>query len=409
MGAVQRAVLNVFRKPARTATVVVIIGISIAIFLTMSVVSGSISGRTNFLSANAGTLITITPAGESGGGGFFFGGGGGTQNSMSTGVVSEIQGTPSVSAIQPVVQYTNGNFTPSSSGPPTSFPTIVYGEDPGSPLVVGTDTNPTLESGRALNSGDSSALVAEVGSTYASDNSVSVGSAIEFNGTTVTVVGIFSTGESFTDSSVVVPFAAGQKIAGTSDMREIYVTASDVGAVDSVVSSLQNEVGDGYDVVPLSSIASEIQSSLDSIYDSSQTGLYLALITGATVMVFVMVLATRERTKEIGVMKAIGFRNRTVVTQFVTESMVFAAIGFGVGLVLAEVLGSTIGQLVLGQRGGPGPGGHFGAFGPSFALSLSPELVLSTLALAVGLGALGALYPIIRAVRLRPAEALRYE
>lgn len=108
-------------------------------------------------------------------------------------------------------------------------------------------------------------------------------------------------------------------------------------------------------------------------------------------------------------MKAIGFRNRAVVTQFVTESMVFAAVGFGVGVGLAELLGSTIGRLVLGQGSGPGFGGHFATFGPSFALSLSPELIISTLALAVGLGALGALYPIIRAVRLRPAEALRYE
>lgn len=408
MGATQRAILNVFRKPARTATVIAIIGFAIAIFLTMSLVSSSISGRTNFLSADAATLITITPASESGSGGFFGGGG----NTMSSSVVSEVQGTSGVSEVQPVVIYTNGTFTPGSGGsPPSSFPTIVYGEDTGVPLIVGTDINPSLQSGRSLNGGDSSSSVAEVGTTYASDHSVGLGSTIQFNDTKLTVVGIFSTGESFIDSSIVVPLSVGETIAATSDIHEIFVTADYAGDVNSVASSIQSKVGDGYDVVPLSSIASEIQNSLDSIYNSSQTGLYLALLTGAAVMMFVMVLATRERTKEIGVMKAVGFRSGTVVTQFLTESMVLAVAGFGVGVALAELLAPTISRLVLGQSGGPGPGGGggFGFFGSGFAFSPSPELLVSTLVLAVGLGALGALYPIVRAVRLRPAEALRYE
>ena len=405
MGSLDRALRNTIRKPARTAAVVVIIGFSIAIFLTMSIVSSSIAGRTNFLSGNAANLITITSADDSHGG-FFFGG----SNSVSTSVVSEIQGTSGVSSIQPVVQYVNGTFSSGSGGkPPTTFPTIVYGEDVDAPLIVGTDVNPSVSSGRALAASDSTSMVAEVGSTYASDHSVGVGSTIQFNGTKLTIVGIYSTGQSFTDSSVVVPLAAGQAIADTSNVGEVFVTATYAGDVDSVASTLQNEVGDSYVVEPLSSIASQIQSSLNSIYDSSQTGLYLALITGAVVMVFVMVLATRERTKEIGVMKAIGFRNRTVVTQFLTESMVFAVAGFGIGVGLAEVLGPTIGRFIL-DSGMSGPGGGAGGFvGAFFSFAPSASLVATTLVLAIGFGVLGALYPIIRAIRLRPAEALRYE
>ncbi len=408
MGAVRRAVLNTVRKPARTATVVVVIGFAIAIFLTMSLVSSSIAGQGNFLSGNAANLIEIVPAGS--GAGAFFGGGPG--NSMSTSVLSEIQGTSEAAAIQPVVQFVNGTF--GGGGSPSTFPTIVYGEYANLPLVVGTTINPTITAGRALNGNDASAMVAEVGSTFATDHSVSVGSTLGLNGTTVTVVGIFSTGAPFLSSSVVVPFQAGQTIAATSDMHEVFVTAAAAGDVNSVAAALQAKVGDSYEVEPLSSIASQIQSSLDSIYDSSQTGLYLSLLTGAVVMVFVMVLAMRERTKEIGVMKAIGFRNRSIITQFAVESMVVAVVGFGVGVGLADLLAPTISDLVLGQGGafggGPGGGGgRFGLFGRGFPFNPSPELIVGTLAVAVGLGVLGALYPIVRAIRLRPAEALRYE
>lgn len=109
-------------------------------------------------------------------------------------------------------------------------------------------------------------------------------------------------------------------------------------------------------------------------------------------------------------MKAIGFRNKTVITQFLTESVVVAVIGFGVGVGLAEVLSPTIGELVLGQSGPGGGGGRgFGFFGPALKFTATPELIGLTLALAVGLGVLGALYPIIRAIRISPAEALRHE
>jgi putative ABC transport system permease protein len=409
MSAVSRAVGNVFRKKVRSLFVILIIGFCIAIFVTMSVVNSNIADRESDISANsaAATEITVRPAGQGGYGGF--GGFGGPSSAMSESVITTIKAQADILSVQPVITQFEGSF---QSG---TRPVIVQGEDPSQPLVLMGGGSISTTSGRSLNSGDEDAMVAIVGTDYATGHSVSVGSTITLNSSyTLTIVGIYSTGNTFGNDGITIPYDTAKTVYDVSGPNSIFVTVNYAGNVQSVVTTLQGVLGPNYDVVSVSSLESQIQDSLNDIYQNSATGLYISLITAVAVMIFVMILITRERTKEIGVLKAIGFKNKTIVAQFFTESVVLAVLGFVVGVVLAEVAGPTLATMFLSSStssgfGGPPGAGHMGGTFGGLSFNLQPELLVYTLVLAVALGIIGSLYPIIRAMQLKPAEALRYD
>jgi putative ABC transport system permease protein len=137
----------------------------------------------------------------------------------------------------------------------------------------------------------------------------------------------------------------------------------------------------------------------------------VAVAATSLIVLFVMLYTVRERTKEIGTLKAIGFSNWTVMSQFMLEGVFLSLMAGVVGIAIASVAAPALSGLLL-------PAVAQGTFGRGFtsvansgtaALTLTPELILIALGGAVLLGALGSLYPAWRASRTRPAEAMRYE
>ncbi|GAA0938519.1 ABC transporter permease [Pseudonocardia zijingensis] len=122
----------------------------------------------------------------------------------------------------------------------------------------------------------------------------------------------------------------------------------------------------------------------------------IALLVGGIGVMNIMLVTVTERTREIGLRKALGARRRTVLEQFLVESTVLSGIGGTVGVVLGVVL------CLLGERFGTA----FGDFAPP-QLSIPSVFLAFTVSLCIGLF-FGA-YPAKRAARLRPIEALRYE
>jgi putative ABC transport system permease protein len=108
-----------------------------------------------------------------------------------------------------------------------------------------------------------------------------------------------------------------------------------------------------------------------------------------------MLMSVLERTREIGVLRALGWRRRRVLGMIINESLLLGLMGGAVGIVLAFGLTYLLSMIPM-----------FGSF-----LSAQWELVIFARALivAVLLGLLGGLYPAYRATRLQPVEALRYE
>lgn len=427
MSAVSRSVKNVFRNTSRTIMVIFIISLCICVYLSMTIVNGSISETTMNISENLDTTITIRPAGEYGGGMMP---GMASSTPIDESVITVARQTDHVATVQVFAMATEESavYTTRQGMPPGGMNrgTQVLGEIPGTDLVLMGGGSMELLSGRSFVSSDADDAVAYIGSAYRNETGAAVGSTIELNGTYFEVIGIFTTGSMFGDSSVIIPYEVFKDVYAVEGPSMLYVTASSVGYVDSVVDSLKTALGGDYDVVALADMDfGNLGTSIEDISANSELGALVALVTAGAVMVFVMILVTRERMKEIGVLKALGFRNSKIVTQFIVESMTLATIGFVIGIIMTVVAGPYISAALLQTSSVTssvtgGPGGGFGGrpgvdqAGSSGAISemdftISLELALFSFAMVMVLGIIGSLYPTFKAMKLQPAEALKYD
>jgi len=161
------------------------------------------------------------------------------------------------------------------------------------------------------------------------------------------------------------------------------------------------------------------QSTLSQTQTIATQEIIIAVVATSLIVLFVMLYTVRERTKEIGTLKAIGFSNWNVMSQFMLEGMFMSLVAGMVGIAIGIVGTPVLSGLLLP---GINPFRSSGPFQPASApanagmpgvgiAAAVPDLQLMLLALgaAVLLGALGSLYPALRASRTRPAEAMRYE
>jgi putative ABC transport system permease protein len=131
------------------------------------------------------------------------------------------------------------------------------------------------------------------------------------------------------------------------------------------------------------------------------------LVAGIGIM-NIMIVSLMERTREIGILKALGMKNRTVLLVFLTESVIIGLMGALIGIASGWVLANAVALVFRG--GGLFMGNQSAATG---GMRITPVLtpMVTTLALAFGVGisAIFAVYPAWRASKLKPVEALRYE
>ena len=236
--------------------------------------------------------------------------------------------------------------------------------------------------------------------------------------------------------------------SGMEDVQTLYMSLSDAQTITNnagYVTSLRVFATDSASVTAvagaISALHPELQvttsqerlTQLQAMQTSYQTALAnseatvaqtqsvafeeVGVATAATslIVLFLMLYTVRERTKEIGTLKAIGFSNGNVMSQFMLEGVLLSLFAGVVGIAISAVAAPTLSGLLLPAATQVGIAGAAGRSltvtdpTTTAAVSLTPELVLIALGAAVLLGVLGSLYPAWRASRTRPAEAMRYE
>jgi len=216
------------------------------------------------------------------------------------------------------------------------------------------------------------------------------------------------------DSNVYIPISQAQSFFGTDECSTIIVKLknSDKATIDSVSKAITDAFDD--EVSVMSSTA--VLNLLSSVFSTIQ--LFLAGIAAISLLVAgigimnIMVVSLMERTREIGILKALGMKNRTVLMVFLSESVIIGLIGAAIGIASGWGLANVV-AIVFSGGGGIGLGNQaartssFG--GMTITPVLTPIVFLGALAFGVGVSVIFALYPAWRASKLKPVQALRYE
>ena len=266
------------------------------------------------------------------------------------------------------------------------------------------DSGAELQEGRFIRNGDR--FEAVVGSKVIEsmfDNPLKLGSKIEIEGKEFKIIGILKeTGNSQDDNQINIPLDTA---------REIFNKPNDVDAIIAQVKSpddipllqekiereLERKRGDtNFQVVTATQILEQIGEILGIIQFVLVGIAAISLIVGGIGIMNSMYTSALERTKEIGIMKAIGAKNSDIFEIFLIESGLIGLVGGLFGTILGSVIALTIGE--FSKNAG-------------FLLNIKIEILVLVfgLAFAFVIGIFSGILPAVQAAKLKPVDALRYE
>jgi putative ABC transport system permease protein len=222
-----------------------------------------------------------------------------------------------------------------------------------------------------------------------------VGDSLVANGTTNTVVGIYSTGNSFGDAGAMFPLPAIQgynRVPGIVTLAFVKVdSGTSVAAVAGRIDYSMPELT----TIRTASQFGRADQNLVYLRAAVNGSTVLAILIGAVIVGNTMLLSLFERTREFGLLRAIGWTRRRTVSLLLGESLIVALIGAMLGVVLSFVVAAGLARLPS-LRGILHPDFTEGAFWRALFTALVMTLI-------------GAVYPTVRAALLTPLKALSYE
>ncbi|MCJ7423679.1 ABC transporter permease [Candidatus Bathyarchaeota archaeon] len=214
------------------------------------------------------------------------------------------------------------------------------------------------------------------------------------------------------DSSVYIPISQAQSFFGTDECDTIIVKlkSDDKATIDGTSKAITSAFNGEVSVVSSTAVLS-ILSSVFSIIELFLAGIAaISLLVAGIGIMNIMIVSLMERTREIGILKALGMKSRTVLLIFLCESVIIGLMGALIGVASGWILANVVAVVF---RGGGG-GGFFGnqgagTGGMTITPVLTPTVTILALTFGIGISAIFAIYPAWRASKLKPVDALRYE
>jgi len=377
----------------------VLIGVASVIVL-LAIGTGSSQAIENSIQSLGSNTLTVFSGGSSGSSS-------GTQirnttlNTASVNLISNSNNAPDVASVSPVISTSS-----TASYGSSSYSTSVIGSTP-SYLVA---SNYTVSAGRSISHADvvSHSQVIDIGSAVASGlfpvGADPLGQQIQIGTSQFTIVGLLASkgtsGLTNSDAVVIAPYTAVQdQLTGESQsFSELLIQGKSAATLSLAQSEVQSILAAQNDttvaalpftVVNQASLITTATSSTKTFTALLGWVAAVSLLVGAIGVMNIMLVTVTERTREIGIRKAIGARKAVVLTQFLIESTVISLMGG----VLGAVAGIVVSRFTIA--------------------GVKPVLASYSIPLALGValsvGIVAGFYPAYRAASLRPIDALRYE
>jgi len=381
-------VKNPFRNKTRSALAIVGIAIGIMVIVALGMVTGGLENSTQSTLKAGAAEITILQTGSNS-----FGSGGTLNESLVTSILSingvkDTAGILRASNTSTTTATLNSNSSQGGFGPEG---VSITGIDLNKLSLIGIDS----VNGTAFSNSSTDEVI--IGKTSAQSLNKTVGDTINLYGKDFKVTGTFETGNFITDAGIMMPLSTLQNLTSNKNkVSNILVKVTDNANVTTVSQSIEDAYPNQLTTTTAEATASRINQGLSFIDTASWAISLLAIFIGAVGVINTMIMSVYERTREIGVLKAVGWKDRRILGMILGESIVLTLIAFIVGTVVAVVGVELI--LTLSPSVG-------GIIKPSFAY----DIFLRAFIVAFLVGVLGGLYPAYRASRLSPTEALRYE
>jgi len=378
----------------------IIIGVASVVAL-VSVGQGASSGITSRINSLGTNLLTVN-AGAS-----FSGGARGAAGSATTLTLQDADAVKTLSGVAAVSpELSSSKYVVAGTKNTT---TTILGTTQDYPIVRAY----TMWQGSFLTDTavEQSLRVAVLGSTTADDlglDASSIGSDITIGGIPFEVVGILQAkgGTSFQngDDQVLVPVSTLKRYftgSASSGVRSIGVSVATAGQMETVKSDITALLEERHNIASTAaddfSVADQTQllstaTSVFSLLTVLLAGVAsISLIVGGIGIMNIMLVSVRERTREIGIRKAVGAKNRDILLQFLVEALVLSILGGLIGVVVGVIASAVIGALA------------------GWGFTFNPiTLVVATL-FSLVVGVVFGVWPARQAARLDPITALRFE
>jgi len=413
---------NLFRSKLRLAVVVILIAVPFFLLLVMKAIGDGIQSQTEVLKRDVNTLLQLRARGSMGHVNMV-----GQDRILPQNILEKVRQIEHVEHVEPyllaMAPITEPNFVMHVGLEPSAVKRLESHGEAGNPRII---------AGRDFTPDDAGKDVAIIGQGYARWAGITP-DAIESGRATfvvdptrthpvifamdrpkrkLTIIGMYASGYIFGDLQLFIPMDTFRDIYGINQgISWVFVRVDSVDNVASVTKRLQEVVGDVADILAPKGAAVFTATTSRTVTRLATGGAALAVVLMTIVIFFVTLMQVRERSREIGTLKAIGASDGGVTVEVLTEATALTILGGLLALIFFKILGETISGPVFAFGITPFLPSHYQPLVQS--LSIGNQISASGLGVLVSVAflasAIGSAYGLWQVVKLSPLEAMKHE